>query len=164
MKLVIAIVTILLMSASFEASAQVNPPHPISVYVNPAQGLNFGAFFQGVIGGSVIIYPTGSRSVTGDIVQASLGFSFSPAIFDIEANPGTVISIMNGPDVQLSGSNGGLLTLHIGPSDLGTPFITTAVPPSTTTVRIGGTLTVGSPISNPAGSYSGYFSVTFNQE
>ncbi len=34
--------------------AQEPPPKPISVYVNPAQGLIFGAFFQGITGGTVI--------------------------------------------------------------------------------------------------------------
>ncbi|WP_261387807.1 DUF4402 domain-containing protein [Chitinophaga pinensis] len=87
--------------------AQEPPPRPISVYVNPAQGLIFGAFFQGITGGTVILYPDGSRSVTGSIVQANLGYPFSPAIFEVDANPGTLISIMNGPDVTLTGSNGG---------------------------------------------------------
>ncbi|MBW8687427.1 DUF4402 domain-containing protein [Chitinophaga rhizophila] len=144
--------------------AQEQPPRPITVYVNPAQGLIFGAFFQGVTGGTVILYPDGSRSVTGSIVQANLGYPFSPAIFEVDANPGTLISILNGPDVTLTGSNGGTLSLHIGTSSTGSPFIATATPPARTIVRIGGTLTVGPPPANPAGNYSGVFSVTFIQE
>jgi len=115
-------------------------------------------------GGTVILYPNGMRSVTGDIVQASLGFSFSPAIFEIEALPGTIIHVLNGPDVQLSGSNGGVINLHLGTSDPTSPFITTAIPPSRTLVRIGGILTIGSPIANPSGSYNGMFQITFIQE
>lgn len=140
------------------------PPRPLAIYVNPAQGLLFGAFFQGVSGGSVIIYPDGSRSVTGSTIQANLGYLFSPAIFEVDANPGTLISILNGPDVLLSGSNGGSLLLHIGTASTGSPFITTAIPPARTQVRIGGTLTVGSPLANPSGTYSGLFSITFIQE
>ena len=147
----------------FRANAQEAPPRPIAIYVNPAQGLIFGAFFQGT-GGSVIIYPDGSRSVTGDIIQANLGIPFSPAIFEIDANPGTVISILNGPDAILTGSNGGSLTLHIGNASTGSLFISTASPPARTQVRVGGTLTVGSPLANPSGIYSGSFSVTFIQE
>lgn len=143
---------------------QEQPPKPISVYVNPAQGLIFGAFFQGVTGGTVTIFPDGSRSVSGSIVQANLGFPFSPAIFEVDANPGTLISILNGPDVTLTGSNGGTLALHIGTSSTGSPFIATATSPARTIVRIGGTLTVGPPLANPAGNYSGVFSVTFIQE
>ena len=154
----------LLLHVTQSARAQEPPPRPISVYVNPAQGLIFGAFFQGVTGGTVTVHPDGSRTVSGSIVQANLGFPFSPAIFEVDANPGTLISIMNGSDVVLSGSNGGTLSLHIGPANTGTPFIATAISPSRTLVRIGGTLTVGSPPANPAGNYSGLFSVTFIQE
>lgn len=156
-------VMLLLMNAN-KTQAQEAPPRPISIYVNPSQGLIFGAFFQGVSGGSVIVYPDGSRSTTGDIVQANLGIPFSPAIFEVDANPGTLISIMNGPDVTLTGSNGGTLRLHIGASSTGSPFIATAVPPNRTQVRIGGTLTVGNALANPSGNFSGYFSVTFIQE
>jgi hypothetical protein len=147
-----------------KAAAQEPPPRPISIYVNPAQGLIFGAFFQGATGGTVIIYPDGSRSSTGDLVLANLGIPFSPAIFEVDANPGTLVSILNGPDVTLSGSNGGTLRLHIGTSSTGSPFITTARPPSRTQVRIGGTITAGNALANPSGSYSGTFSVTFIQE
>ena len=144
--------------------AQPPPPRPISIYVNPAQGLIFGAFFQGASGGTVIVYPDGSRSVTGSLVHANLGYPFSPAIFEVDANVGTVVSIMNGPDVTLTGSNGGSISLHIGAASTGTTFITTAASPSRTQVRIGGTLTVGNALANPSGNYSGTFSVTFIQQ
>jgi len=160
----LACVSIILLLPASVTYAQPPPPRPITVYVNPAQGLIFGAFFQGVTGGTVIIYPDGSRSVTGDLVLANLGIPFSPAIYEIDANPGTVVSILNGPDVTLTGSNGGSIHLHIGNSSTGSPFITTATPPARTEVRIGGTLTVGSPLANPSGAYSGTFSVTFIQQ
>jgi len=140
------------------------PPRPINVYVNPAQGLIFGAFFQGVTGGTVTIYPDGSRSATGDLVLAGLGVPFSSAIYEIDANPGTLITILNGPDITLSGSNGGSIHLHIGSSSPVSPLITTAVPPARTQVTIGGTLTVGSRLANPSGSYNGMFAVTFIQQ
>jgi Domain of unknown function (DUF4402) len=146
------------------AFGQEAPPRPITVYVNPAQGLIFGAFTQGVTGGTVIIYPNGVRSTTGDILQLPSGIPFSPAIFEVEANVGTVVSIINGPDVQLSGSNGGSMMLQLGGSSTGSPFITTIPPPGRTEVRIGGTLFVGSPLANPGGEYSGTFMVTFIQE
>lgn len=162
--LFIFIVSVTCFSFGLSVHAQEAPPRPISLYVNPAQGLIFGAFFQGVAGGSVIIYPDGSRSVTGDLLQANLGLPFSPAIFEIDANPGTVISILNGPDAILTGSNGGSLTLHVGNASTGTIFISSAISPDRTQVRIGGTLTAGSPLANPAGVYSGSFSVTLIQE
>ncbi len=124
----------------------------------------FRAFFQGPSGGTVIVFPDGSRSVTGSLVQANLGFPFSPAIFEVDANVGTVVSIMNGPDVILYGSNGGSINLHIGEASTGSLFISSVPPPSRTLVRIGGTLTVGNPLANPPGNYSGNFSVTFIQQ
>ncbi|MFD2286307.1 DUF4402 domain-containing protein [Pedobacter petrophilus] len=144
--------------------AQEKPPRPIGIYVNPAQGLIFGAFVHTNSGGSIIIYPNGSRQVTGSVVPANLGFSFSPAIFEVDAEPGTLITIINGPDVTLNGSNGGSMNLHIGTSSLASPFVTTAVPPSRTQLWIGGTLTVGNSLANPPGNYSGTFSVTFIQQ
>jgi hypothetical protein len=155
---------IVLLTMQLSVSAQQPPPNTISIYVNPSQGLMFGAFFQGTSGGSVIIYPNGSRAVTGDVIQANLGFAFSPAIIEVEANPGTLVSILNGADAVLAGSNGGSMTLHIGAASTGTPFITTATPPARTQIRIGGILTIGSPLANPAGTYNGTFSITFIQE
>jgi hypothetical protein len=154
----------LLLAVQLCAHAQPPPPRPISIYVNPAQGLIFGAFSHGMNGGSVIVYPDGSRSVTGDIVQVNLGMPFSPAIFEVDANAGTTISILNGPDAVLTGSNGGSLSLHIGSASTGSLFVTSAIPPSLTQVRIGGTLTIGNALANPPGVYSGSFSVTFIQE
>lgn len=164
MKVFYGLLTIFLLLLSQKAQAQVNPPRPIAVFVTPGQGMNFGAFFQGLTGGSVILYPDGSRSSTGDVILANLGYAFSPALFEIEAEPGTVITILNGPNIQLSGSNGGSINLQIGAANLISPFVTTAVPPMRTPVYIGGTLTIGSPPANPAGQYSGTFSVTFIQQ
>ena len=147
---------------SYTACAQVHPPKPIKV--TTFQNLSFGAFFQGVAGGSVIIYSNGSRSVTGDIIQASLGFSYYPAIFEVEANPGAQIIIQKGPDVLLSGSNGGSMTLHIGDTNPSSPFVNSTTPPGRTQVRVGATLTVASPLANPVGSYNGTFMVTFIQQ
>lgn len=155
---------VLLIFWNLNSYAQEKPPRPILIFVNPAQGLSFGAFAQGGSGGSVIIFPNGSRSVTGSVIQVNLGFSYSPAIFQVDAEPGTLITISNGPDVTLSGSNGGSMSMHIGSSSLGSPFIATAVSPSRTQLTIGGTLTVGTALANPPGNYSGTFSVTFIQQ
>ena len=144
-------------------SAQEMPPRPISVTVNTSQNLSFGNFAQGALGGTVSVSSSGMRSWTGNIVLL-VGGSVSPALFDVVANPGTIITIVNGSDVSLNGSNGGNLTLHIGTSSTGSPFITSVARPSPTHVYIGGTLTVGSPGANPPGDYSGMFQVTFVQQ
>lgn len=159
------VLCIVFFTVSFPVLAQTpeNPPRPVVIYVNPAQGLNFGAFYQGGAGGSVIVYPNGTRSTTGSVIQTSQGFSFSPAIFEVDAEPGTLVTIVNGPDVTLNGSNGGTITLTIGQADPPSPFIATAVSPSRTFIRIGGILTIGNSLANPPGNYNGTFSVTFIQ-
>ncbi|TPG34848.1 DUF4402 domain-containing protein [Flavobacterium pectinovorum] len=156
-------ITFFLVSFLANAQGPENPPRPVIIYVNPAQGLNFGAFYQGGTGGTVIVYPNGSRSTTGSIIQTSQGFSFSPAIFEVDAEPGTLVTIVNGPDVTLTGSNGGTIVLSIGNADPSSPFIATATSPSRTLIRVGGTLTIGNPLVNPPGNYNGTFSVTFIQ-
>lgn len=147
-----------------KAYAQPQPPKPFAIYTNPAQGLFFGAFYHGLTGGTIIIYPDGSRSTTGDVIQVSLGVLFSPAIVEVEAPVGSRIAILNGPDAVLTGSNGGSMLFRLGTTDHGSSFITTIPPPGRTQIRIGGTLYVGNSLSNPVGSYNGIFSVTFIQE
>lgn len=161
---VLFLLSILILTGASAVRAQQLPPRPLSVYVNPAQPLSFGAFFQGSNGGTVIVYPDGSRSVTGDVVQAGLGIPFTPALFEIEALPGTLVSLLNGPDVTLTGSNGGTMRLRLGNSSPAAPFIVASTPPSRMVVTLGGTLFVGSPQKNPPGNYIGTFYVTFIQE
>jgi hypothetical protein len=146
------------------AYGQQQPPRPFSIHTTPAQGLFFGAFYHGNAGGTVIIFPDGSRSTTGDVIQASLGFQFSPAIIEVEADAGTRINIMNGGNATLTGSNGGFMTMQVGTSDPAVPFIITTPPPARTQVRIGAILNVGNSLANPVGAYSGQFNVTFVQE
>jgi hypothetical protein len=163
---VIVCITGILVSISSQTQvrAQQPPPRPITVAFNPGLNLRFGAFFQSISGGTVVISPTGVRTSTGTVILADLGYAFGAANFTILANAGTRVGILNGPDVVLNGSNGGTMSLHIGTSSPGSPFVTTATPPSQTSVNIGGTLTVGSPVANPSGTYSGSFLVTFIQE
>lgn len=155
---------VLLLFVFCNAHAQQPPPRPISVSFNPAMGLRFGAFFQSVSGGTIVITGSGIRTSTGSVILADLGYVFGAASFEIVANPGTLISIMNGPDATLTGSSGGTLSLHVGSSYPASPFVTSVSPPAYTTVNIGGTLTIGSPVANPSGAYTGSFFVTFIQE
>ncbi len=156
------VLVIFLLSA--KANAQQAPPRPISVSWNPSLGMRFGAFFTSSSGGTVAVSSSGIRTSTGSVVLAGLGFVYGAASFDIIAAPGTQITLLNGPDVTLSGSAGGSVTLHIGSSSPASPFVTTANPPTANTVTVGGTLTVGSSVASPAGAYSGSFYITFFQE
>lgn len=158
----IVLICFLLVFSRF-MNGQEPPPRPLTVTVT-SQNLSFGAFSQGAVGGTVTIASDGSRSATGDIILLTLGYSFSTALYELVANPGTVVSLLNGPDVVMPGSNGGSITLHIGASDPVSPFVITTVPPAYTLLNVGGTLTIGDPLSNPPGDFSGTFDITFIQE
>lgn len=157
-------ITVLFFLCSPRLSAQELPPRPITVTVNMSQNLSFGAFYHFSLGGTVTINSDGSRSSTGDVVLLNLGYTYSTGLYDLVGNPGTLVSILKGPDAVLPGSNGGSMTLKIGDTDPASPFIITTMPPNVTQLRIGGTLIVGSPLANPPGNYSGTFDITFVQE
>lgn len=140
------------------------PQDPGAMSVYTIQNLSFGAFSHGNTGGNVIISNSGTRSVTGDVIPLNMGVQYFHAIFEIDAPQGSIISILNGPDATLTGSNGGSISLQIGNSDPASPFTITVPQPVRTQVNIGGTLTVGSPAANPPGTYTGTFYITFNQE
>ncbi len=151
-----------LLLITIRLNAQEDPPRPMQV--STFQHLSFGAFINGNSGGTVTVDAGGSRSVTGDIIPVFLSQQYHPAIFEVEANAGVVINIINGPDILLNGSNGGTLLLHLGSSLPHSPFINTTKPPYRTQVMIGGTLTVGNSLANPPGHYTGDFFITFIQE
>src|SRR5512133_2710827 len=99
------IIAIAIVSGCFSVvNAQEDPPRPIVVTGNASQHLSFGAFSHGPAGGTATVNPDESRSCSGDVLLLNLGYAYSAALFDIRANPGTVISILNGPDVVLPGS------------------------------------------------------------
>jgi Domain of unknown function (DUF4402) len=140
------------------------PGDPGALNVYTIQNLSFGAFTNGLVGGTVTISNAGTRSVTGNVVALNLGTLYFQSIFDIEAPSGSIISITNGSDAVLSGSNGGSMIMHIGASDPPSPFVTVVTPPARTQVSIGGTLSVGGSGADPPGTYSGTFYLTFNVE
>lgn len=140
------------------------PGDPARVAVYTLQNLRFGAFTQGAIGGTIIMSPSGIRTATGDVVLLNMGNLFSEAIFELEGIVGTVISINNGPNATLTGSNGGSMSMSLGTSSPLSPFTLLVQPPGRTPINVGGTLHVGSPAANPPGNYTGTFYITFNQE
>jgi hypothetical protein len=146
---------------SLNVFAQENPPIPLEVAVSTSQFLNFGAFTVGNSGGTVSVDYDGTRSWTGEIGLLNFGPTVSPALFEVTAIPGSIIQIQSTPNIPLNGSNGGTILLNLDSYSLGQTFISTASPPFTTAVYIGGTLTMGNTAANPAGNYSGTFNVTF---
>ena len=141
-----------------------NPPRPIEVTVSVEtyQQLNFGTFILTGTSGSVTVSSAGVRSFSSPDFYApgSMSSTVSAALFNVNAEPGTLITILNGPNARLYGPGGNLI-LTIGESSTGSPFITTGI---STPVFIGGTLTVGSITATPEGAYTGTFEVTFIQQ
>lgn len=154
-----ALQIILLLCIFQVAWAQEPPPRPLRITVD--QNLGFGAFYHGAGGGTVTVNTDLSRVATGDVVLLTMGYSYSPAIYRIIGTPGRIISLLNPGNIILPGSNGGTLRLNLNNSNPPSPFVTI---PGPLLLYIGGTLTVGSPASNPPGSYSGTFNITFIQE
>ena len=140
------------------------PPDPAKISIYTLQHMKFGAFTQGAIGGSVILSPEGLRTASGDVVLLNMGIPYNESIFEVEGIAGTSISIMNGPNATLTGSNGGSMSMEIGTSSPTSPFYISVQPPGRTQVHVGATLVVGNPSSNPPGTYTGTFFITFNQE
>ncbi len=156
-------ITVAILALTMKASGQEPPPRPIRI--NPtAQILSFGAFYHGASGGTVTIDPSGSRSATGDVVLLGMGYTYSPAMFEVHAHRGTVISILNGPPVTLPGSNGGSIQLVIGSTIPGPTFVSNVNFNVAIPLYAGGTITVGSPVANPPGIYNGTFNITLVRE
>lgn len=162
--LFVAILTIATGFCYAQTPTDTLPGDPGGLYAYAVQHINFGAFAHGNTGGTLIIAADGTRTATGDVILLNLGVSYYNAIFEIEAPPGAIISILNGPDATLSGSNGGSMTLHIGNSYPASPFTNSTAPPARTQVSIGGTLTVGASGTAPPGTYTGTIYITFNHE
>lgn len=161
-----AVILILIIHVFTGSALNAQEPPPRPVRIDPtAQILSFGAFYHGAAGGTVSIDPSGNRSSTGDIVLLGMGYAYTPAMFEVHAHPGTVISILNGPPVTLSGSNGGSLQLAIGSSIPGPQFVSNVKFNIAIPLYVGGTITVGgSSIDNPPGTYNGSFNITLVRE
>lgn len=140
------------------------PGDPGGMAVTTVQNMSFGAFTQGASGGTVTLSTTGERSISGTVIPLNMGVMHFQAIFEIDAPQGSIISIINGPDATLAGSNGGSMSLKIGTPSPVSPFAIVEPQPVKTQVHVGGILTVGNSTASPPGLYSGTIYITFNQE
>jgi hypothetical protein len=140
-----------------------------SITVVATQSINFGTFcLDGVSssGGTIQIDWQGNRSSTGQIVLLNSDM-YHPAVFEVQLCQGRNVIITYPPTTTLTGSNGGSLTLNIGPTEKGgngDSFEVNYDCNFVTRLRVGGTLTVGNSSVNPSGNYNGSFNITFNQQ
>jgi len=137
-----------------------------SIEVNATQSLQFGTFVvTGGAGGSVLVGWDGSRTATGSIAVLGGAPYAQPAIFEVKLLQGRNVHLDFSPTSTLTGSNGGSLTLNIGPTEKGINgayFPTNNNRDFTTLLRVGGTLDI--PGAAIPGTYTGTFFITFNQE
>ena len=101
--------------------AQPEPP-PRSITVTPTQSLYFGTLCLASPssgGGTVTVDWQGSRSSTGDVVLLLTAPTHTPAIFEIKLCQGRNVVITYSPTSILTGTNGGFVTLNIGPTEKG---------------------------------------------
>lgn len=156
--------TLLFACANFSSAQPVLPQRTITV--TATQSIHFGTLCTlGWPGGTVIVGWDGSRTSTGNLLLLSMSPTAQPAIFEVKLCEGRSISITFDATTTLTGSQGGSLTMDLGPTEKGSngaSFSTNGDCNFITPLRMGGTLHVpGSPIP---GTYSGSFAITFNQE
>ncbi|WP_321438012.1 DUF4402 domain-containing protein [uncultured Bacteroides sp.] len=137
--------------------------------VSSTQNLQFGdlTIQSGSSGGTVSVGYDGSRTATGNVCLLNLGNTPHQAIFEFKLCPGRTVTITYPETTLLTGSNGGSITLHVGPTNFGTSgsvFTSNKGCDDVHLIYVGGTIDVGSIASNPAGLYTGSFSLTFVQE
>lgn len=155
---------LIFIAISFGVKAQENPPVPIQVEVRTARNLSFGSFTTGSSGGNVSVSWESQRTVTGDIFKLSFGEPVSAALFDVYANPGTIIQIQDYGETELDNGSGGKIYLTIDSFSTGqrtfiTQELNAQIPNE---VFIGGTLRIpGDPSGTLSGKYQGTFILDF---
>jgi hypothetical protein len=155
---------VLLFCFSFSYAQPPLPQRTLSVIAT--QSIHFGAFaITGGAGGTVTVGYAGSRTFSGSILLFSITPVSQPAVFEIKLCQGRQINITFDATTTLTGSNGGSLTLDLGPTEQGgngASFSTNNDCNFITTLRMGGTLHV--PGTAVTGTYTGSYNFTFNQE
>lgn len=131
------------------------PAHS-QITVTKIQDLSFGSFFATTSGtGTVTISNTGTRSSSNVILVTS---TFNQAIFRLSARGKQNIASYTIGNINLTGSNGGSVSLTFGTPTPAAPYSMNNN--ATQDVSVGGTLTISTSASNPPGTYSGTFTFT----
>jgi hypothetical protein len=158
----LVLTTVLCFCFNFTFAQPGLPPRTITI--TPTQALNFGRVCVSGPGGTVTVGWDGSRTTTGGVTLLSAP-NAQPAIFEIKLCQGRSVNITFTPVITLSGSNGGSISLDIGPTEKGgnnAVFQTNGDCNYITLLRVGGTLHL--PGTTIPGIYTGSFEITFNQE
>ncbi len=166
----IYIVITLLFAFAYMGYCQSPPPPPQrTATVSVTQMLNFGALTiqSGSSGGTATVDYNGVRTKSGSVVLLSMGPTTQQAIYEFKLCPGRMVTLTYLPTVTLTGNKGGSLVLHLGDTSLGpsgTVFYSNQGCDDIQHISQGGTIDVGAMSSNPAGTYTGSFVITFVQQ
>jgi hypothetical protein len=165
--IVVTVITLLMLHAGMaaaqefaSATARASATIIIPLTATESAQLNFGKFFPGEQGGTVIISPAGDVSTSATVVAAA--GQRNPGSFFVtgQVDAAFAIDLPDGPAIL---TNADSKTMVV--SDWVTiPANTDAgikLEGGAQTVMIGATLTVGSADANPKGIYSGTYQVTF---
>ncbi len=137
-----------------------------SLTVTAVQFIHFGTFYlMGFSGGTITVGFDGTRTSTGGVILLANAPIAQPAIFEIKSCKGKNIILSFNPKTTLTSSNGGKLTLDIGPTNRGINGSGFAIKSDCKFIfplRIGGTLHI--PGTAPPGVYRGNFDFTCKQE
>lgn len=137
----------------------------IPLSIKATQALKFGTICQLGSGGTVTVGFDGSRTSTGNILLLDKAPAAQPAIYEIKLCPAGTVNITFDPTTILTSSNGGRLTLDIGPTEKGVngcSFMTNSDCNTPTLLRLGGTLHLEG--STNSGYFSASFTITVNQQ
>ncbi|MCP5063821.1 MAG: DUF4402 domain-containing protein [Ignavibacteriae bacterium] len=119
--------------------------------------LSLGVFYTGSTGGTVIMPAVGTRSATGSVVLFSTNTG-NPALLRIELGEDEYYTVTADNIVNLTNGSGGSMSLEVNDFFPVSPFYQNQ--DGDRDIYIGGVLTVGSPATTTAGSYTGSFRLT----
>jgi len=143
-----------------------NAQHHRSLYshepseVVQVKNFSFGNIVAGKEGGTLILYADGQIRTTGSVLVLPSAQTASPALFELRAQPGTVVQFILDAPFQIRGSNGNvLMVLPIHPFD-GAPFTMPEAPGNSVTIPVGAEVRIPPNPSTEAGGYTGSLQLT----
>jgi hypothetical protein len=143
------------------ATAQVSATIIIPLTATEASQLNFGRFFPGDQGGTIVITPTGSVMTSSTVVADASPKSPGSFFVTGESDATYSIALPNGPSTLTNADATKTMevTDWVTLPGNGDPGI--RLSGGSQTVMVGATLKVGSLNQNPKGIYTGSYQITF---
>lgn len=124
------------------------------------KNFSFGNIVAGKDGGTFTLDADGQVSTTGTILVLPSAQAASPALFELRAQPGTVVQFILDEPFQIRGANGSyLLVQPIHPFD-GAPFVMPNAAGNSVTIAVGAEVRIPPNPATEAGDYTGNLQLT----